>query len=129
MYKVNDLQEGGKFNNDFRVTTLGKFFRKTWMDELPMIINLLKGEMKIVGVRPLSKHYFSLYSKELQEKRIKYKPGLIPPFYVDLPSTLEEIQQSELTYLYEYENCPFRTDMHYFFKALYNILIKKKRSN
>ena len=40
--------------------------------------------MKIVGVRPLSEHYFSLYDKDLQEKRIKVKPGFIPPFYVDL---------------------------------------------
>jgi lipopolysaccharide/colanic/teichoic acid biosynthesis glycosyltransferase len=128
VYKTNALQEGGKFSNDFRVTTLGKFFRKTWLDEFPMIINLLKGEMKLIGVRPLSQHYFNLYSNELQKKRIQYKPGLIPPFYVDLPQTLEEIQQSELNYLNQYDRHPFKTDMRYLFKAIYNIVFKKKRS-
>ncbi|MFW6224655.1 MAG: sugar transferase [Bacteroidota bacterium] len=128
VYKTNALQEGGKFSNDFRVTTLGKFFRKTWLDEFPMIINLLKGEMKIIGVRPLSQHYFNLYSEELQKKRVQYKPGLIPPFYADLPETLEDIQNSELNYLNQYDRHPFKTDTRYLFKAIYNIVFKKKRS-
>ena len=45
-----------------------------------MLINFFKGDMKLVGVRPLSKQYFELYKKEVRERRIKYKPGLIPPF-------------------------------------------------
>ena len=89
VYEHNDLMEGGKFKNDFRITTEGQIFRKFWIDELPMFINVFKGNMKIVGVRPLSKHYFSLYSDELKQKRIKFKPGLVPPFYVDNPKTLE----------------------------------------
>ena len=40
IYEQNKLQEGGKFANDFRVTTLGKCMRKLWIDELPMFINL-----------------------------------------------------------------------------------------
>jgi hypothetical protein len=80
-------------------------------------------------VRPLSEHYFSLYSKELQEKRVKYRPGLIPPYYADLPETLEEIQQSELRYLDAYEMRPVRTQIRYFLKALYNIIFKKARSS
>ena len=44
-----------------------KLFRKYWVDELPMILNLLKGDLKIVGVRPLSSHYLSLYSEELRK--------------------------------------------------------------
>jgi len=128
IYDKSALQEGGKFKDDFRITTLGKFFRKFWIDELPMLINFMHGEMKIVGVRPLSKHYFSLYSKELQEKRIKTKPGLIPPFYVDMPKTLDEIQKSELRYLTAYEKSPFLTDWKYFWKAVWNILFRKARS-
>ncbi len=128
VFQKSDLEKGGKFKNDFRVTTVGKFFRKFWLDELPMLINLFRGDLKIVGVRPLSKHYFSLYSKELQEKRIKTKPGLIPPFYVDLPKTLEEIQASELKYLNAHEKHPFLTDWKYFWIAVWNILFKKARS-
>jgi lipopolysaccharide/colanic/teichoic acid biosynthesis glycosyltransferase len=128
VYRMNDLQEGGKFKDDFRITTEGKFFRKFWLDELPMLVNLLKGEMKIVGVRPLSSHYFNLYSDELKEKRIKHKPGLIPPFYADLPKTLDEIMESEMRYLEACEKHPLITDVRYFIKAFNNIIFKKARS-
>jgi len=129
IFDKHNLQEGGKFKDDFRVTTLGRFMRKFWIDELPMLVNVLRGDLKIVGVRPLSKHYFNLYSKELQEKRIKFKPGLIPPFYVDNPKTLEEIMASEMKYLEAYEKHPHLTDFKYFFKAFYNIVFKRYRSN
>lgn len=129
IYERNQLQDGGKFNKDIRVTTIGRVMRRYWLDELPMIFNLLMGDMKIVGVRPLSAHYYSLYNKELQEKRNKFKPGLLPPFYADMPHTIEEIQESEMKYLSECEKrgC-FVTDFHYFFVILRNILIRKARS-
>ena len=128
VYKQNSLKEGGKFSNDFRITTEGKIFRKFWLDELPMLINVFKGNMKVVGVRPLSKHYFNLYSEELKNKRIKFKPGLVPPFYADRPKTLEEIMESEMRYLEAYEKHPFITDVKYFFKAFYNIIFRHARS-
>jgi lipopolysaccharide/colanic/teichoic acid biosynthesis glycosyltransferase len=129
IYSLYDLQQGGKFHNDFRITSWGAFCRKVWLDELPMLINFFRGEMKIVGVRPLSKHYFELYNKEVQERRIKYKPGLIPPFYVDMPSDLEAIQASEIKYLDLYDKKPFITDFRYFWKSFWNILFRKARSN
>jgi lipopolysaccharide/colanic/teichoic acid biosynthesis glycosyltransferase len=129
VYEKNKLQDGGKFKDDFRISTLGKIMRKVWLDEVPMLLNVLKGEMKIVGVRPLSKHYFDLYSDELKTKRTKHKPGLIPPFYADMPKTLPEIMASEMRYLNEYEKHPLRTDLKYFFKAWENIVFKKARSN
>lgn len=129
VYQKNDLQEGGKIKNDFRISPEGKIFRKFWIDELPMVYNFLKGEMKLVGVRPLSAHYFSLYKKELQILRIKSKPGLIPPFYADMPVTLEEIMDSEIKYLKAYEKRPLQTDFSYFLKAMSNILINRKRSS
>ena len=129
VYQKNNLQDGGKFKDDFRVTTEGRWFRKFWFDELPMIINLLKGEMKIVGVRPLSTHYYNLYTEELKQKRINSKPGLIPPFYADMPTTLEEIMDSEMKYLENYEKNPYRTDLMYFYKAWKNIIFSKARSN
>lgn len=129
IYQKNSLTEGGKFKNDIRVTSYGQLMRKYWLDELPMIFNLIKGDMKLVGVRPLSRQYFSLYSKELQEKRTTFKPGLLPPFYADMPKTLEEIQESEMKYLKECEvKGVFLTDFKYFWRILVNILFKKVRS-
>lgn len=128
VYQQHDLQDGGKFRDDFRITSWGAVCRKVWLDELPMLINLFKGNLKIVGVRPLSRQYFDLYSKELQERRIKYKPGLIPPFYVDLPADLDSIQASEIRYLNAYDKHPLQTDFKYFFKSLFNILFRRARS-
>jgi len=130
VYDQNALDISGKFKDDYRVTTLGKILRKFWLDELPMLYNVIKGNMKIVGVRPLSSHFFNLYCDELQEKRIKYKPGLIPPYYAQFPTpkSLEETQQNELEYLQKYEKQPLMTDMEYFCKAIYNIVLKKARS-
>ncbi len=122
-------EAGGKFSNDFRVTSWGRFLRRFWLDELPMVLNLLKGELKLVGVRPLSRHYFSLYPEEAQKRRLGHKPGLIPPFYADLPCTLEEIVLSEMKYLDAWEKNPRRTDLKYFFKALGNIILRGARSN
>jgi len=129
VYKVHDLQDGGKFKNDFRITSWGAVCRKIWLDELPSLINLFKGDLKLVGVRPLSIHYFELYNKEVRTRRIKYKPGLIPPFYADMPSDLEDIQVSEIKYLDEYDKHPFLTDFRYFWKSWWNILFRKARSN
>lgn len=128
IYEQNKLCEGGKFKDDFRITTLGRFCRKFWLDELPMVLNVLKGDMKLVGVRPLSTHYLSLYTPELQEKRRNVKPGLLPPFYADMPKTLEDIIASELRYLDAYEKNPLKADLTYLYKICHNIIIKKARS-
>jgi len=128
VHSLNNLDSGGKIKNDFRVSTSRSILRKLWIDELPMILNIFKGDLKLVGVRPLSKHYYELYSKELQEKRIKYKPGLIPPYYTDMPGTLEEIQESEMRYLDSYARRPLRTQWKYFWNAWKNIIFKKARS-
>jgi lipopolysaccharide/colanic/teichoic acid biosynthesis glycosyltransferase len=129
VYKLHDLQDGGKFKHDFRITSWGSICRKIWLDELPMLMNFFQGNMKLVGVRPLSRQYFDLYRKDVQERRIKYKPGLIPPFYVDMPNDLEGIQASELKYLDAYDKNPFSTDFRYFWKSGWNILFHKARSN
>lgn len=128
VYQQEGLSKGGKFADDYRITPLGKFMRKFWIDELPMFINWIKGDMKLIGVRPLSNHYFSLYSRELQELRTKVKPGLLPPFYADMPNTLEEIQQSEMRYLHSYLLSPLKTDIVYFVKCVKNIIFKGRRS-
>jgi lipopolysaccharide/colanic/teichoic acid biosynthesis glycosyltransferase len=129
LFNKSNLAEGGKFNDDFRVTSYGMFFRKFWIDELPMIINVLKLEIKLVGVRPLSTHFLSLYSPELQQLRTKVKPGLLPPFYADMPKTLEDIMQSEIKYINDYQKNGILCDLRYFYKIIVNIVIKKKRSS
>lgn len=128
IYKQEGLCKGGKIADDYRITPLGRFLRRTWLDELPMLINWAMGDMKLVGVRPLSDHYFSLYSKELQALRTKVKPGLLPPYYADMPETLEEIQESEKRYLKAYLKQPMATDWRYFRRAFENIVFKGKRS-
>ncbi len=128
VYRTNDLQEGGKFKDDFRVTSWGRVLRKLWLDELPQFINFFKGELAIVGVRALSEHYFSLYPPDMQELRLKVKPGLLPPFYADMPKTFDEIVESERRYIEAKLKKPFMTDWKYFWKACWNILVKKARS-
>jgi len=128
VYTKHGTANGDKAIDDFRVTSWGKVLRMFWLDELPMVFNLLKGDVKLVGVRPLSKSKFKMYPKKLQEKRIQIKPGLVPPFYADLPKTFDEHMASENRYLDAYARAPFRTDFRYFFKALFNIVCKKARS-
>ncbi|MFM9051812.1 MAG: sugar transferase [Bacteroidota bacterium] len=128
VYDQNNLDVGGKLKDDFRVSSLGKIARKYWIDELPMIWNLLTGDLKLVGVRPLSAQYLSLYSEELKELRLQHRPGLVPPYYADMPKTIEEIQASEMRYLKAHERHPFLTDVRYFCKAAWNILFCRARS-
>ncbi len=128
VFSKNNLQEGGKFKNDFRVSNWGKLMRKYWIDELPMLWNLLKGDLKLIGVRPLSNQYFNLYTDELKDLRKDHKPGLIPPFYADMPKSLEEIMESEAKYLHSYSKSPFLTDTRYFFKIMKRIFIDRARS-
>lgn len=125
----NKLKEGGKFNNDFRITSWGRIFRKLWIDELPMLFNLLKGDLKLVGVRPLSSHYLHLYNEEIKELRKKTKPGLLPPYYADMPKTLEQIMESEKNYLEQYFEEPFVTDLKYIKLIFKNIVLRGKRSS
>jgi len=129
MFDNHNLKDGGKIDNDFRVTSYGRIMRKLWLDELPMIWNMFRGDMKLVGVRPLSEHFFGLYPEDMQELRTQTKPGLVPPFYADLPVTLDEVIASERKYLQAYLRRPFATDWRYFWAAFYNIVIKRARSN
>jgi lipopolysaccharide/colanic/teichoic acid biosynthesis glycosyltransferase len=62
--------------NDFRVTKIGVFLRKTKINELPQIINILKGDISLVGPRPLVTMTFSAYNEEVQSNIYNVKPGL-----------------------------------------------------
>jgi hypothetical protein len=82
-----------------------------------------------VGVRALSEHYFSLYPPDMQELRLQLKPGLMPPFYTDLPQTFDEIVESERRYLLAKQQKPFSTDWRYLWHGVWNILFNRARSN
>lgn len=131
MYKHGGLQEGGKFKEDCRINFWGRILRRTFLDELPMFVNMFKGQVKLVGVRPLSRQYFKLYSPEMQALRVKVKPGLIPPFYYErqTPATIEEVQESERRYIEAYLEHPLRTDWRYFWGSLSNIIFRHKKSH
>ena len=126
--KENKLENSGKILNDYRITTWGKFCRKYWIDELPMFINFFKRELNIIGVRPLSTGYFKKYPTYLQKLRIKVKPGLIPPYYADIPNNFNEILKSEENYIRKKIKHPIITDIKYFIKAFINIVFKGARS-
>jgi len=56
------------------------------------------------------------------------RPGLVPPFYADLPEDFDGLQRSEAEYIRRYHNNPLITDIRYFFIAMWNIFVKKARS-
>ena len=129
---VFDARDGmdisDKSNGDWRITSWGKIMRRYWIDELPMLINWFKRDVKLVGVRPLSRTMFDTYPEWLQDKRTKCKPGLIPPFYIDHPDTFDELFASEDKYLTEYLAHPIRTDIKYFFLTMRSIVTRKTHS-
>lgn len=128
--KNNGYSETGKPANDFRVVPWAKVLRRYWIDELPQLINVLKGEMKLVGIRPVSKSYFdSSVPKDIQDLRLTQKPGCIPPYVaLNRRSSVESVLEAEREYLMEKIKNPYFTDTKFFFKAIYNIVFKRKRS-
>ncbi len=127
--RLSGYAESGKPANDFRLTPWGGFLRRYWLDELPQLINVLKGEMKLVGVRPISERYFNDIPADLQKLRLAQKPGCIPPYVaLDRRSSVEEVLQAEREYLLKKIKHPYFTDTLYFFMAIFNIVFRRKRS-
>jgi lipopolysaccharide/colanic/teichoic acid biosynthesis glycosyltransferase len=74
---MNDKKDdsGNLLSDEIRLTKIGKFVRKTSIDELPQLINVLLGDMSLVGPRPLLQQYLPLYN-EFQQRRHEVKPGM-----------------------------------------------------
>ena len=128
IFEDHGLTSSGKFADDFRLTEFGKFLRKYWLDELPQIFDWLRGDVKLVGMRATSRHFLSLYPKELIDLYVQIKPGLIPPIFDESTNGFDQIVEVELTYLRRYWEQPFRTDVLYFFKTFTDIVFKGVRS-
>lgn len=123
-----DLSQIGKVDQDERITGWGRILRKYWVDEFPMLINWLQGDMKMIGLRPLSRSFIGIYPEDIKSKRIKYKPGIFPAIYAKKFGDMEAVFKSEKKYMDEYDKHPWLTDMIYFFKIVFNILFRKMRS-
>ncbi|MFH1456083.1 MAG: sugar transferase [archaeon] len=124
------VDEYGKIKNDPRITSIGNFLRKWRLDEMPQLYNILKSEMQVVGLRPLTKNSLDRLSPELIERRKKYKPGIISPL-IGLKTLHCDIYRTkaEMEYLDEVEKNPVKTKLKYF--LYYPIIMLKtvKRNN
>jgi lipopolysaccharide/colanic/teichoic acid biosynthesis glycosyltransferase len=127
--RLNGYAETGKPADDFRLTPWGKVLRRYWLDELPQLINLIKGDLKIVGVRPISRRYMEDIPSDLRELRITQKPGCIPPYVaLNRSGSVFSVLEAERQYIMEKLREPYTTDMRYFFSAVFNIAFRHKRS-
>jgi hypothetical protein len=126
--QLNGYDEAGKPRNDFRVTGWGKLFRKFWLDELPQLLNVLKGEIGLVGVRPLSQFRFNQLPEDVRTERIKHTPGCIPPYVaLNMPDAIGNIE-AERIYFKDMKKHRWLTPWRYFIKGVYNILTSKIKS-
>lgn len=127
--RLNGYNQTGKPNGDFRVATWGRFYRKYWLDELPQLLNVLKGELNIVGVRPLSETRYNELPEDLKALRIRFKPGCIPPYVALLMPDAKGNIEAERIYLSQKMKRPIYTDFKFFFLAMYNIFSGKIKSS
>ena len=129
MYKFRTMNnkcdvDGKLLPDDMRVTNLGKFLRGTSLDELPELINILKGDISIIGPRPLLPEYLPYYT-EFESQRHQVRGGLTVPevLYDNITPTWEEQFQYEVDYVH---NVSFLLDVKILFKTVTGVL---KRGN
>lgn len=101
--------EGNLLPNDKRITPVGKFIRKTSIDELPQLINVLKGDMSLIGPRPLLIDYLPLYSND-QKKRHNVRPGITGWAQINGRNAISWTEKFELDIWYV-ENMSFKLDL------------------
>ena len=127
MIKFRSMTSGVDENSrhlpdEARLTLFGKFLRSTSLDELPELLNVLKGEMSLVGPRPLLQEYLSLYSAE-QIRRHEVRPGITGWAQVNGRNAISWDEKFKLDVWYV-ENQSFWLDMKILFLTLKNVLLR-----
>ncbi|WP_455436899.1 sugar transferase [Hungatella hathewayi] len=124
---MNNKKEvnGNLLSDDKRITTFGKFLRDSSLDELPELINILKGDISIIGPRSLLVEYLPYYT-DIERQRHKVRGGLTVPevLYNNLTPSWEEQFQYEVDYA---NNLTFILDLKILIKTVYIVL--KRGSN
>jgi lipopolysaccharide/colanic/teichoic acid biosynthesis glycosyltransferase len=106
-----------------RLTKVGRFVRATSIDELPQIINVLKGDMALIGPRPLLVEYLPYY-KERERLRHTVRPGITGYTQTHGRNNLSWDERLEMD-AYYVEHLTFMMDLNVFFRTIYNVLARK----
>lgn len=122
---MNDRRdkEGNLLPDAQRLTAIGKFVRKTSLDELPQLINVLKGDMSLIGPRPLLPQYLTLYTEE-QKKRHELRPGITGWAQVNGRNAISWIKKFEYDVWYV-EHCSLSLDLKILFKTIKKVIISE----
>lgn len=112
-------KKGNLLSDDLRLTQFGNFVRKTSLDELPQLINVLKGDMSLIGPRPLLAEYLPLYSAE-QRKRHQVKPGITGWAQINGRNAISWEQKFEYDIWY-INNISFMTDLKIFLRTFFKV--------
>ena len=106
-----------------RLTKIGAFVRKTSLDEIPQLLNVLKGDMSVIGPRPLLVKYLPYYSKR-EQLRHTVRPGITGLAQVNGRNKLNWDDRLELDAQYV-ENLSFLLDIKILFRTIINVLLRK----
>lgn len=115
--------EGNLLPNERRITSAGKFVRKTSIDELPQLFNVLKGDMSLIGPRPLVPRYLELYNKE-QMRRHEVRPGITGWAQVNGRNSISWTKKFEYDVWYV-DHCSFILDVKILWMTVRNVLMRK----
>lgn len=114
---------GNLLPNEKRITPIGRFIRNTSIDELPQLFNVLKGDMSLIGPRPLMVRYLYLYSQE-QARRHDVRPGVTGLAQVNGRNTITWTKKFELDVWYV-DHISFVLDVKIIFLTIKNVLTHK----
>ena len=115
--------EGNLLPNEQRITKIGRFIRKFSIDELPQLINVLKGDMSLIGPRPLVPRYLKLYSPE-QARRHEVRPGITGWAQVHGRNNISWTEKFKLDVWYV-DHCSFWVDIKVIIITIKNVLLHK----